>query len=157
MNLPDVAVQHHLMRADSGVCHAAVVSRVIDVGELIARVEHHGVGALSIFLGTVRDQNAGRTVTGMDYEAYEPMAGLELTRLTQEIASEVVGLRVAVEHRVGSLALGEVSVAIVAAHARRAQAIAAAARLIEVIKVRVPIWKREHYVDGERRWVDPTS
>lgn len=136
--------------------HVAVVNVPIDVTGLISRVSATGVGAVSVFLGTVRDLNDGRPVTGIDYQAYHPMAELELRAIVAEVCNASQGLRVAVEHRVGTLAVGEVSVAIAAAHAHRAPALDAARAIIEAIKVRVPIWKQEHYVDGDRAWVDPT-
>jgi molybdopterin synthase catalytic subunit len=64
---------------------------------------------------------------------------------------------IVVEHRVGVLAIGEVSIAIVAAHAHRAPALDCTRFVIEEIKRRVPIWKREHYADGTREWIDPTA
>lgn len=140
----------------TGVLHAAIVHTAIDVAALIARAQAPGIGALSVFLGTVRDLNEGRPVTGMDYEGYEAMAASELAAVAQEVCDRQPGLRVTIEHRLGTLAIGEVSVAIVAAHAHRAEACDSARAIIEALKVRVPIWKREHYVDGERAWVDPT-
>lgn len=140
-----------------GVLHAAITHAPIDVPALIARTQAPGVGALSVFLGTVRDLNEGRPVTGMDYEGYEAMAAAELAAVAQEACDRQAGLRVALEHRLGTLGVGEVSVAIVAAHAHRAEACDGARAIIEALKVRVPIWKREHYVDGERAWVDPTA
>jgi len=144
-------------RAQAEVPYTAIVDGPIDVGRLSARVEDPGVGALTIFLGTVRNHHEGRDVTGIDYEAYRPMAERELAALASATCVATPGLRLAIEHRVGSLAVGEVSVAIAAAHARRAPSLAAAQQVIEVLKQRVPIWKREHYADGERRWVDPTA
>lgn len=140
----------------SGVLHAAVVTAPIDVGQLIATAQASGVGALSVFLGTVRDLNDGRPVSGMDYEAYEPMAALELAGVAQDVCNATPGLRVTIEHRIGTLDIGDVSVAIVAAHAHRGPALDGARAIIEALKQRVPIWKREHYVDGDRAWVDPT-
>ena len=136
--------------------HSAIVEGPIDVARLIALAEGPGIGALSVFLGTVRDLNDGRPVTGMEYEAYAGMARAELERLAREVCAEWPGVRLCVEHRVGALAVGDVSVAIVAAHAHRAPALDAARAVIERLKQRVPIWKREHYVDGERVWIDPT-
>lgn len=141
----------------SGVLHSAIVTAPIDLSALIARAQHDCVGAVSIFLGTVRDVNDGRRVTGMDYEAYEAMAASELAAVAAEACAETPGLRVCVEHRIGALALGEVSVAIVAAHAHRGPACDGARRIIETLKQRVPIWKREHYVEGDWTWVDPTA
>ena len=143
--------------AIAGVCHVAIVDVPIDLSRLLVHVEHAAVGAVSLFLGTVRNLNDGRDVIGIDYEAYHPMAERELRAIAREACSEIPGLRLAIEHRVGTLIVGDVSVAIAAAHARRAPAIAAAQRVIEALKQRVPIWKREHYVDGQRHWVDPTA
>jgi molybdopterin synthase catalytic subunit len=139
-----------------GVCHVAIVDTPIDVGRLQARVAHPGIGAITMFLGTVRNVHEGRDVTGIDYEAYQPMAERELTAIARETCASTAGLQLAIEHRVGALVVGDVSVAIAAAHARRAPSLAAAQHVIEVLKQRVPIWKREHYSNGERRWVDPT-
>jgi len=140
-----------------GVQRVEIVDAVIEVAPLLASVEHPATGAVSLFLGLVRNHHDGRSVTGIDYEAYQPMAERELAAIAREACQEYPGLRLSVVHRVGRLMVGETSVAIAAAHARRAPSMAAAQRVIEVLKQRVPIWKREHYVDGERRWVDPTA
>jgi molybdopterin synthase catalytic subunit len=142
--------------APTGVLHAAIVTAPIDVAQLISTAQAAGVGALSVFLGTVRDLNDGRPVQGMDYEAYEAMAASELAAVARDVCDVTPGLRVTIEHRIGSLAIGEVSVAIVAAHAHRGPAMEGARAIIESLKQRVPIWKREHYTDGERLWIDPT-
>lgn len=143
--------------ATSGVLHVAIVTAPIDVGALLTRAQAPGVGAVSLFLGTVRDLNDGRPVSGMEYEAYAPMAESELRAIAEETCARVAGLRMVVEHRVGTLEIGEASVAIVAAHAHRAQAMDGARDVIEALKQRVPIWKREHYLSGDREWIDPTK
>jgi len=140
-----------------GVLHVAIVTAPIDVGLLLSRAQAPGVGAVSLFLGTVRDLNDGRPVSGMEYEAYAPMAESELRAIAEETCGRFAGLRLVVEHRVGTLEIGEASVAIVASHAHRAQAMDAAREVIESLKQRVPIWKREHYLSGEREWIDPTK
>jgi len=137
--------------------HVAIVSARIDVGALLTRAQAPGVGAVSMFLGTVRDLNDGRPVSGMEYEAYGPMAESELRAIAEETCGRIAGLRLVVEHRVGTLDIGEASVAIVAAHAHRAQAMDGAREVIEALKRRVPIWKREHYLSGDREWLDPTK
>lgn len=124
---------------------------------LLLRVSDEGVGAVTLFLGTVRNVNDGRAVTGIDYEAYGAMAESELQAIANEAVHAVPDLRLAVEHRVGTLVLGDISVAIAAGHAHRAQALDASRAVIEAIKKRVPIWKREHYAEGDWNWVDPTS
>jgi molybdopterin synthase catalytic subunit len=139
-----------------GVRHVAIVTGPIDAAALLARVQHAGIGAVSLFLGTVRDLNDGLPVSGMDYEAYEPMAESELRSIATEACATAPGLAVAVEHRVGSLTIGDISVAIACAHPHRAPAMDAARFVIDTLKQRVPIWKREHYTGGERVWIDPT-
>jgi len=133
-----------------------IVGSAIDLNQLVAHVQHDGVGAVATFLGTVRDVNDGRHVTGIDYEAYQPMAEAEMRAIAAELGAQWEGLSVAMVHRVGTLAVGDVSVAIACAHARRAPAADAMRTAIEALKVRVPIWKREHYTGGEWTWVDPT-
>jgi molybdopterin synthase catalytic subunit len=136
---------------------AAIVTRPIDAAVLIAEVSSDAHGATSLFLGTVRDINDGRAVTGMEYTAYDAMASRELAKIAVEAAEKFDDVALVVEHRTGTLALGEVSVAIAAAHAHRAHALDATRFVIEQLKKRVPIWKREHYVDGTREWIDPSA
>lgn len=134
----------------------ALVARVIDPGSLISEVQSSRVGGISVFIGTVRDTSDGRSVTGIDYSAYTAMAESEMADILSE-AGERFGVdSVVVEHRVGALTLEDISIAIVAAHAHRQPAMACTRFVIDEIKKRVPIWKREHYVDGTTGWVDPT-
>lgn len=135
----------------------AIVTRAIDATALIAEVASDGSGAIALFLGTVRDVNDGRTVTGMEYSAYDAMASRELARIAAEALEQFSGIALAVEHRTGELAIGETSVAVAASHAHRTHALDATRFVIEEVKRRVPIWKREHYSDGTREWVDPSA
>jgi len=134
----------------------AVVDAAIDSAALVREVTSRATGATTLFLGTVRDVNEGRPVTGIEYSAYTAMASDELARIAHEASEQFDGIRLVVEHRVGTLGLTDVSVAIAVAHARRAPALDASRFVIEELKRRVPIWKREHYADGEWQWVDPT-
>ena len=134
----------------------ALVTTPIDPAALLAEVTTPATGATTLFVGTVRDVNEGRAVTGIEYSAYTAMALDEMERIAREASQQFDGVRVAVEHRVGLLVLQEISVAIAVAHARRAPAIDAGRFIIEELKRRVPVWKQEQYVDGERAWVDPT-
>ena len=131
---------------------ARLVHGPIDVAAVLSAVGSDGHGATSLFVGTVRDHADGRAVTGIDYSAYEGMALRELSDIAAE-AGERFGVAVAIEHRRGTLAGGEASVAVATAHARRAPALESAAWIVEELKRRVPIWKREHYADGSRGWV----
>jgi molybdopterin synthase catalytic subunit len=133
-----------------------LVHRPISADALLGEVAGPAHGAVVLFLGTVREENGGRPVHGIDYSAYEPMAERELATIAAEAGREFGVAALVVEHRLGTLALGEVSVGIAAAHARRAPALKALHYVIEELKRRVPIWKREHYADGSREWVDPT-
>jgi molybdopterin synthase catalytic subunit len=136
---------------------AAVVDRTIDPGALLTEVASHANGAAVLFVGTVREVNEGRSVTGIDYSGYRAMADRELTAIVGEAAERFGTAYVVVEHRLGTLGLGEASVAIAVGHPRRAAAYEASRYVLEELKRRVPIWKREHYADGTREWVDPTS
>ena len=136
---------------------AAIVTREIEPAVLMAEVQSREFGAISVFAGTVRDTNDGRNVTAIDYSAYTSMAESELESILDEAEERFGVSAIVVEHRVGALALGDVSVAIVAAHAHRAPALDCTRFVIEEIKKRVPIWKMEHYADGAREWVDPTE
>src|SRR5262245_24791961 len=133
---------------------AAIVDRPIDVEALLAEVTRHSNGASVLFLGTVRDVNDGRDVSGIEYTAYRSMAELELRRIVEVAAERYDTLDIVTEHRLGVLELGDVSVAIAVAHRHRAAAFDAARFVIEELKRRVPIWKLEHYVDGTREWVE---
>ena len=134
----------------------ALVRAPIDVAAVLAAVADQATGATTLFLGTVRNVNDGRDVSGIEYSAYEPMAERELGAIATEAAQHWAPARIAITHRLGTLSLGEASVAIAVAHPRRAPAMEAQRYVIEELKRRVPIWKLEHYVDGTREWVDPT-
>lgn len=133
---------------------SAIVDRPISAAALIAEVSATGSGAISLFLGTVRDTNEGRPVTGLDYSAYTAMAEAELARILSEANERFEAPSLVVEHRVGSLALGEVSVGIAASHAHRSPALGAVGYVIEEIKKRLPIWKMERYSDGTQERVE---
>jgi molybdopterin synthase catalytic subunit len=135
---------------------AYLTEREIDLELLIERVESADRGAVVTFLGTVRNHHAGREVERLEYSAYGPMAEIECERIRLE-AEQQWGAAVALEHRVGALGIGDVSVAIAAAAPHRDAAFAACRHVIEQLKRRVPIWKREHFADGTVEWVDPTT
>jgi len=135
---------------------ASILTSEINPASLIKEVGSPQYGAISLFVGTVREVNEGRSVSAIEYSSYKSMAGAELERILEEAEARFAVSALIVEHRIGLLALGEVSVAIAAAHAHRAPALDCTRYVIEEIKKRVPIWKKEHYTDGTREWVDPT-
>ena len=137
----------------------------IRLDPLIDQVRSPERGGIAIFLGLVRDHHHGKSVLGLDYSAYGPMA----ESVTAQIVTEAVarygpvpsgseGARVAVvvQHRTGSLTIGDTAVAVVAAAAHRGEAFDACRYVIEELKKRVPVWKKEVYADGTVEWVDPT-
>jgi molybdopterin synthase catalytic subunit len=135
----------------------AIVTRPIDCAALLAEVASRAFGATSLFVGTVREVNEGRAVSGMEYASYEAMAAAELGRIADEAATTFGTTALVIEHRIGTLGLGEASVVIAVSHAHRGPALEATRYAIEQLKQRVPIWKREHYTDGTREWIDPTK
>jgi molybdopterin synthase catalytic subunit len=137
--------------------YSAIIDHAIDVTALLSRVASAGNGATVLFLGTVRDMNEGRDVTGIEYSAYRSMAERELAAIVEEAAALADSNDIAVEHRIGTLSVGECSVAVAVGHPHRGRAFEAARYVIEELKQRVPIWKREHYVDGAREWVSASS
>jgi molybdopterin synthase catalytic subunit len=110
-------------------------------------------GAVATFLGLVRDHNAGRRVRYLEYEAYEPLALRAFERIAAEVHSRWPGVRLALHHRIGTLEIGETSVAIAAASPHRGDAFAACRYAIERVKQIAPIWKREHF-DGGDVWIE---
>ena len=136
---------------------AAIVRRPLDASALLAEVASVANGASILFVGTVRDVNEGRSVSGIEYAAYEAMALRELQTIVTEAASRSGTDDIVVEHRIGEIGLGEASVVIAVAHPHRAEAYDTSRFVIEELKRRMPIWKREAYVDGTREWVDPTA
>jgi len=133
-----------------------MTSDPIDHAALLASVQAPERGGVASFLGLVRDHHEGRPVLRLDYSAYGEMAEAECGRIVAE-AEARSRVAVALRHGVGSLAIGDTAVAVVAASAHREEAFAACRYVIEEVKRRVPVWKREFYADGTVAWVDPTA
>jgi len=128
--------------------------RPLDLTALVETVTAPDRGGVVTFVGTVRDHHHGRQVTSLSYSAYEPMAESVCGTIRAE-AERRWPVRVAVVHRLGDLEIGDAAVAIAVASAHRDEAFAACRYVIEEIKRRVPIWKRERFTDGTEEWVDP--
>ncbi|HEX5385471.1 MAG TPA: molybdenum cofactor biosynthesis protein MoaE [Gemmatimonadales bacterium] len=129
-----------------------LVERPLDLGRLVSLVTSPERGGVACFLGVVRNHHEGRGVARLDYSAYGPMAEAECARIVDEARARW-DVAVALEHRIGPLEIGEASVAIAAASAHRDAAFAACRYVIEEVKARVPIWKREYFSDGTEEWV----
>ena len=132
----------------------AVTSDRLELEPLVRLVaDGGGHGAIASFVGTVRDHNLNRRVTHLEYEAYEPLAMKALDQIVGEAGAQWPGIRVAVHHRTGRLAIGDASIVIAAASAHRANAFAACRYVIERVKQIVPIWKHEFFEGGEV-WIE---
>jgi molybdopterin synthase catalytic subunit len=124
----------------------------LDLVELLRDAHHPGAGAVVLFSGEVREQNKGREVAYLEYEAYGPLAVKMIHQILVE-ATEQWGLRVAIaQHRIGRLAIGESAVAVITAAAHRREAYEANQQIIHRIKHEVPIWKCEYFTDGSHQW-----
>jgi molybdopterin synthase catalytic subunit len=148
---PDPAAGAAEMAA--AVVHVDLVADPIRLDPLLEAVRHRDAGAVVLFLGTVREQSRGRQVQRLEYEAYETLARAEMQRIAAEAAARF-GARVAMVHRVGTLAVGEISVAIAAAAPHRREAFEAGRFAIDTLKQTVPIWKKEVWADGAQ-WIGP--
>jgi molybdopterin synthase catalytic subunit len=133
-----------------------LVTDPIDPSVLLALVQSPERGGVACFLGTVRNHHRGREVVRLEYSAYGPMAEAECRRIVAE-AESGWDVAVALRHRVGQLVIGDTAVAIAAASAPRDEAFVACRYVIEEVKRRVPIWKREVFADGTVEWVDPSA
>jgi molybdopterin synthase catalytic subunit len=130
-----------------------ITDEPIGADEATAFVADRAAGGTCVFLGTVRDHSEAGEVTGLTYEAWAELASRRLEELGEELHSRWALRRVALLHRVGELAVGNVSVAIAVSAAHRAEAFEACRHAIERLKLDVPIWKQEHLATGESAWV----
>ena len=130
-----------------------VTADPLDVSEAVTFVADPGAGGTSVFLGTVRDHSPAGEVTGLTYEAWEDLAVARLEELGEELLGGWPLRKVALLHRTGDLAVGDVSVVVACSSGHRAEAFEACRRGIERLKEDVPIWKKEHLVAGEAHWV----
>ena len=117
----------------------------------------HGAGAYASFEGWVRDSNAGRPVLALTYESYRSLAEIEGGKVLDEAVARFAIIQASCVHRVGRLELGELAVWVGVSAAHRDAAFAACRWIIDEVKSRVPIWKHEHYADGQAEWLHPPA
>ncbi len=125
----------------------------IDLASVASEAGSDGDGAVSMFLGSVRNVHAGRRVLFLHYEAYAGMAEREMGRIAEEAIARFGVTKVAIVHRVGRVEIGEPSVVIAVASPHRAPAMDACRFVIDTLKTSVPIWKREHF-EGGAVWIE---
>jgi len=129
----------------------------IDGAALRAALQSHAAGGFCSFEGWVREQHQGRAVLRLDYEAYDALAQSEGDRILAEARERFAVVDVRCDHRVGTLELGDCAVWVGVSAAHRDAAFAACRYVIDEVKKRVPIWKREHYADGDSGWIHPEA
>ena len=132
---------------------AEVLDSPLDLAAHEKAVAEQRAGAVVTFQGVVRDHDHGRGVTLLEYEGH-PSAEAVLREVAAEIAADPDVYAVAVSHRIGSLAIGDVALVAAVSTAHRAAAFAACARLVDEVKARLPIWKRQVFTDGTDEWVN---
>ncbi|MGL4177506.1 MAG: molybdenum cofactor biosynthesis protein MoaE [Dermatophilaceae bacterium] len=130
----------------------AVRDRPLSVDEVLDAVRHPSCGGVALFVGTVRDHDHEASVSALDYSAH-PSAEAELDSVCREVLARSAAVRVAAVHRTGSLDIGDLAVVVAAAAPHRAEAFDACRDLIDTLKARTPIWKRQHLGDGSAEWV----
>lgn len=127
----------------------------IDHAALTEAVRSHQAGAVILFLGTVREMTGDKQTVALDYDAYPEMAEAKMAELEAEVCEKWPVVEVRIAHRLGHLELGDVSVAVAVSAPHRDQAFEAGRYLIDELKVRVPVWKKENWADGSTEWVHP--
>ena len=130
-----------------------VTAEPLSVDDVLDQVRDDAFGGLVVFLGTVRDHSRGTSVTHLEYEAYAEMAEAKMREIAERLEREHAPARLAMHHRIGDLAIGETAVVVAAGAPHRDAAFAAARAAIDELKSVVPIWKKEHTVDGAV-WID---
>jgi molybdopterin synthase catalytic subunit len=129
-----------------------ITEKSIDVQKVIDTASSLGAGAVNVFVGTVRNTANGKNVVWLEYEAYESMAVAEIRKIIDEASHRWPLLGWAVSHRVGTLKPGEVSVVVAVSSPHRRESFEACQFIIDTVKEKAPIWKKEHFEDGEE-WV----
>lgn len=132
-------------------------SRALGPARLAAALGNHRAGALCTFEGWVRNRNDGRKVRRLEYSAFASMAVKQGERIVAEALRRFAVVDVVCVHRVGTLKLGDLAVWVGVTAEHRAAAFEACRYVIDEIKARVPIWKKEFYASGDSGWVDPTK
>jgi len=130
----------------------AIREGALSVDEALAAVGDPAAGGTAVFVGTVRDEDAGRVVVRLGYSAH-PSAVEQMRRVAEKVVADYPVRGLAAVHRVGQLEIGEVAVVAAVSCAHRGEAFAACRQLIDEIKATVPIWKHQEFADGSTTWV----
>ena len=156
-----VSAEHRLVAGDElclfppvsggvGLDTYRILTQPLSADSVVAAVDDPGAGGIAVFSGVVRNETGGRPVKFLEYEAHTPMAEAKMREIGQNIRGRWPGVkRVAMLHRVGRLDIGESSVLIAVSAAHRGEAFEACRYAIDTLKATVPVWKKEHFEDGE--------
>ncbi|MCE0761550.1 molybdenum cofactor biosynthesis protein MoaE [Pseudonocardia kujensis] len=138
------------------VLRATVTEKALDVDEHARLVDDAAAGAVVTFSGVVRDHDGGRSVSGLEYSAH-PTAATVVEQVARDVAGRAHGVRaIAVSHRVGRLAIGDVALACAVSADHRQEAFATCSELVEEVKRLLPVWKHQAFADGSDEWVNST-
>jgi len=130
-----------------------LTDKPIPIEKLTAELKHQSCGGIAIFMGRIRSHNHGKKVKSLNYEAYEPMVKSVFSQITDEAIREFRVHEVKIVHRLGDLKIGDVAVWIGVQSGHRGETFAACQYVIDELKKRAPIWKKEYYVNHENEWV----
>ncbi|EDO45567.1 predicted protein [Nematostella vectensis] len=125
---------------------------VLHVEQVMALAQSPSAGAVSLFVGTTRDNFEGKNVVRLEYEAYIPMASSEMRKICKLAREKWNIMKIAIYHRIGIVPIGEASVIIAVSSAHRKESLEAVSFIIDTLKATVPIWKKEIYEQGEAQW-----
>ncbi len=132
---------------------AAVTSDPIDAAELSALVSDPSTGAVVVFSGDVRDHDHGRAVLSLTYESH-PSAAEVMHSVVHDLAEKLDATHVAAAHRVGNIPIGEAALVVAVGSSHRGDAFGACREIVDQIKLRLPVWKHQHFADGTDEWVN---
>lgn len=130
----------------------------LDPAAALEFVSDPGFGGITMFVGRIRDLNHGRRVTGINYDLYRPLALARFAEIAEQAQRDIgPALRLYIAHAMGRLAVGDIAVVIAAGTPHRDEAFRACRAAIEAVKHTTPIWKQEHFVDGDSAWSEGCS
>jgi molybdopterin synthase catalytic subunit len=129
-----------------------IVKEKIDIEEVLNAVEDPSAGGIDVFIGTMRNISAGKTVLSLEYEAYEEMALSMMERISAEATGRWGLKKVAIVHRVGKVGIGEASIVVAVSAEHRKEAFEGCRFIIDSVKKDAPIWKKEYYSEGSA-WI----
>ena len=134
-----------------------ITSDPIDTAAVLASVQSNNAGASVLFVGTTREMTEGKRTLKLDYQCYEAMAIKKMTEILEEAQTRWNLIACSIVHRIGTVELGEASIAVAVSSPHRVDSFESAQWMVDTLKRDVPIWKQEHWADGSTEWVHPSG